>query len=173
MNHFFYFTGYSDDVVLAGSSKRTLDEYYKTFYMLNNGVQVRAEHGPKDDPDHPGWKITCDHPTATRIPAVGEDVKHSDERIPDWLDAPGYCDVLIVESDEPLEILMSGARLMQPLTPLRLVAAKIAKTLNEDRDEDEGIPIDDIESALKKYFPPLIMNCQKCWMAPVFEKGGE
>ncbi len=68
---------------------------------------------------------------------------------------------------------MSGARLMQPLTPLRLVAAKIAKTLNEDRDEDEGIPIDDIESALKKYFPPLIMNCQKCWMAPVFEKGGE
>ncbi len=46
MKHFFYFTGYSDDVVLAGSSKRTLDEYYKTFYMLNNGVQVRAEHGP-------------------------------------------------------------------------------------------------------------------------------
>ena len=166
MKHKFYFTGYSDDVVLAGADKRSMDEYYTTYYMMNNGVQVKAEHGPSDDPDHPGWKITSEHPNAIRIPAPGEDAAHTDPRIPDWLDAEGYCDVLIVESDEPLEIVTMGAKPQKPLTMLGLLSAKITKELNSAKDEDEGVCVDDVEAALKKHLPPLWLLCQKYCTEP-------
>lgn len=172
MQYKFYFTGYSDDIVLAGADKRSLDEYGKDYYMMSNGALVKAEQGPRDDPDHPGWKITCEHPSAIRIAATSEDVEHTDERIPAWLDAPSYADVLIIESDEPLEIITVGAKPIKPLTPLGLVSAKIAKELNTGKDEDEGgaVTIQEVEDAIKKHFPPLNLSCQKCWTAPVFGK---
>jgi len=110
MKYHLYFTGYSDDVVLAGTCKKDLDEHYSTFYLLSNGMVVKAHHGEN------GWEIA-----PTEMPADGvtiieavdledEGKDHTDERIPEWLrdDAPGYAPVCIIASDEPLEVVAAG-----------------------------------------------------------------
>jgi hypothetical protein len=102
--HHFYFSGYSDDVVLAGHDKASLDEHYSTYYLLSNGLVIRAHHGEN------GWEIapTTQSEHATIIPAADVDddgTDHSDERIPKWFKAPGYAPVLIIKTEEPLEIV--------------------------------------------------------------------
>jgi len=98
MKHQFFFSGYSDDVVLAGRDKRSFDEYYATFFLLSNGMVIKAKHGDNDG----GWKIEPTEMPAdgvTIIPAVDEDDSgkdHDDPRIPEWFEAPGYAPVCII-----------------------------------------------------------------------------
>lgn len=88
MKYQFYFTGYSDDIVIAGNdTKADTDEHYSTYYRMSNGALVKAEHGPSDDPEHPGWKITCYHPSAKRVVAPGEEEKHTSADVPAWMAA--------------------------------------------------------------------------------------
>lgn len=108
MKHRFYFTGYSDDVVLAGRDKASFDEHYATYYLLSNGLVVKARHSGEH-----GWEIspTTDAQGAIIIEAVDKDDsgdEHTDPRIPDWFEAPGYAPVCIIEADELIEIVATN-----------------------------------------------------------------
>lgn len=149
MPHKFIFTGHSDDVVVAASSGRDINEYYSTYYRMSNGALVKAEFGPDDDPEHPGWKITCDHPSAIRIPAPGDEVEHGDPRIPDWYPTEGHCDVLILEAEKPLSIIEYGDKPPPEVTPERSMALLLTKEINRDFDE-EIVLIGNIIHALKR-----------------------
>jgi len=159
MKHFFYFTGYADDVVIAGADASWLDEHFPGYFLLSNGAIVHAEHCPADEPEHPGWRITCDHPSATRIPAVvsekEQDAEHTDERIPAWLDAPGYADVIIIEADEPLEIVTQGDAPPEALTPLGVLALRVARSINVrmDYDRHQYVSSSTVEEALSAHLP--------------------
>lgn len=146
MKHQFYFTGQSDDIVYAGSDKRTVDEHYSPFYLLSNGLVIKAEHSGKT-----GWSIAPTVPAAnvTIIAAVDlndEDMEHDDERIPDWLEAPGYAPVCIIESDEPLEIVATGdsSEPFRDTSPEFIAAARLRAAVVQaaDCDEDECPSVD-------------------------------
>ncbi len=155
MKHQFYFTGYSDDVVIAGAEECWLDEHFCGYFLLNNGAQIHADHCPDDEPQHPGWRLVCDHPSAIHIPAPGEDAEHTDDRIPDWLDAPGYADVIIIEADEPLELVAQGDSPLDPLTPVGLLALQVARSINVRMDYDvpQRVTPTVVEEALHAHLP--------------------
>lgn len=155
MQHQFYFTGYADDVVIAGADENWLDEHFCGYFLLSNGAVVHADHCPSDEPEHPGWRLTCEHDSATRIPAPGEDAEHTDERIPAWLDAPGYADVIIIEAEEPLEIVTQGDSPPEPLTPLGVLALRVARSINVrmDYDEPQRVTPAVVEEALAAHLP--------------------
>ena len=152
MKHQFFFSGYSDDVVLAGRDKRTFDEHYATYYLLSNGIVIKADHGVN------GWEIGLaeeHNADITIIPAVDLDddgTKHSDPRIPEWFKAPGYAPVLIIESDEPLEIVAENHRPFADTSPEFIRAAWLRKAVIKaaDCDEDECPVIEAFKAALKK-----------------------
>lgn len=156
MKHLFYFTGYSDDVVLAGHDKRSLDEHYAPFYLLSNGVVIQAEHSGEN-----GWSIapkTMPVEGVTIIDAVDlddEGKEHFDERIPDWLDAPGHAPVCIIESDEPLEIIATTDRRagFTDTSPEFMRAARLRTAVLKAADiqDDADAPsIDAFKTALAK-----------------------
>jgi len=149
--HHFYFTGYSDDVILAGGDKRTLDEYYSTFYLLSNGVVIRAGHTKN------GWQIgpTTESELVSIIHAVDlndDGTQHNDPRIPDWLHAPGYAPVCIIETEEPLEIVAASDGAFSDTSPDFFKAAKLRKAVLEasDVDEEDMPSISAFQTALKK-----------------------
>ena len=158
MKHQFFFSGYSDDVVLAGRDKASFDEHYATFYLLSNGIVIKADYGVN------GWEIGLaeEHNSdITIIPAVDVDddgTEHTDDRIPEWLNAPGHAPVLIIESEEPLEIVAQGndRNAFYGATPEFIRAAKLRKAViaaAEDEsgfDEDEMPSVEAFISALKK-----------------------
>lgn len=158
--HRFYFSGYSDDVVLAGSCEQNLDEHYSTFFLLSNGLVVKAEHGDN------GWKIE-----PTEMPADGvtiieavdlddEGIDHNDSRLPEWLrdSAPGYAPVCIIETDEALEIVAQSERMFCDNSPEFIKAAKLRKAVMKvaeavmkvaDCVEDECPNVEAFKVALK------------------------
>ena len=151
--HHFYFSGYSDDVVLAGSCKRDFDEHYSTFYLLSNGMVIKAEHGNN------GWKIE-----PTEMPADGvtiieavdlddEGIDHIDPRLPEWLRdyTPGYAPVCIIEADEPLEIVAQSDCMFSDNSPEFIKAAKLRKAVMKEVDceEDECPNVEAFKVALK------------------------
>lgn len=153
MKHHFYFSGYSDDVVLAGSCKRDFDELYSTFYLMSNGIVIKAEYTKE------GWQIGLreeHNADITIIPAVDQDdsgKEHDDSRIPEWLDAPGYAPVCIIESDEPLEIVASSDRMFSDTSSAFLKAARLRKAVLEaasDCDSDECPDVEAFKIALEK-----------------------
>jgi hypothetical protein len=157
MKHQFFFSGYSDDVVLAGRDKASFDEHYSTYYLLSNGLVIKAEHTRN------GWEIapTTQSELVTIIPAVDVDddgTEHTDERIPKWFKAPGYAPVLIIETEEPLEIVAQGedCDVFYGGTPEFIRAAKLRKAVIESAedesgfDEDEMPSVEDFMVALKK-----------------------
>jgi hypothetical protein len=157
--HFFYFTGYSDDVVIAGRDKRSLDEYYSSFYLLSNGLVIKAEHGTD------GWVIAPASPPAegaTIIAAVDledEGKEHADARIPEWLDAPGHAPVCIIEWYEPLEIIATSDRRtgFPDNSPEFIQAAMFRKVVlkaADMEDSDEMPAIEAFKEAFAK-FPKL------------------
>lgn len=143
MKHQFFFSGYSDDVVLAGGDKQSFDEHYRTFYLLSNGMVIKADFG------NDGWKIEPTNMPAegvTIIPAVDLDDNgkdHDDPRIPDWFEAQGHAPVCIIESDEPLELVASSDRLFGDNSPEFMAAARlraaVVKSTGEDDCECPGI----------------------------------
>lgn len=157
--HRFYFSGYSDDVVLAGPCQRDFDEYYSTFYLLSNGIVIKAEHGDN------GWEIGLaeEHNSdITIIPAVDvddegidhdEDIDHNDPRLPEWLrdSAPGYAPVCIIETDEPLEIVAQSDCMFSDNSPEFIKAAKLRKAVMKEADceEDECPNVEAFKVALK------------------------
>lgn len=157
MKHQFFFSGYSDDVVLAGRDKASFDEHYATFFLLSNGVVIKADFGKT------GWEIAPTRPAdnVTIIPAVDVDddgTEHSDPRIPQWFKAQGHAPVLIIESDEPLEIVAQGedCDAFYGGTPEFIRAAKLRKAVIEAAEDEHGFDEDEIPSveafmsALKK-----------------------
>lgn len=137
MKHQFYFTGYSDDVVIAGSDKKSMDEYYATYYLLSNGLVVKARHSGEH-----GWEIspTTETEGAIIIEAVDKDDsgdEHTDPRIPDWLGADGYAPILILESDEPLEIVATNSRNFTDVSPEFIMAAKLRSAVISGYDEED------------------------------------
>lgn len=151
MKHQFFFSGYSDDVVLAGRDKASFDEYYATYYLLSNGIVIKAHYG------NDGWEIGLaeDHNAdITIIPAVDVDddgTEHTDERIPEWFSAPGYAPVCIIESDEPLEIVAQSDDTFDDTSPVFIRAAKLRAAVIKaaDCDEDECPSIEAFKTALK------------------------
>lgn len=159
MKHQFFFSGYSDDVVLAGRDKASFDEHYATYFLLSNGIVIKAHHGVN------GWEIGLaeeHNADITIIPAVDVDddgTKHSDPRIPQWFKAPGCAPVCIIESNEPLEIVTQGEDrdAFYGGTPEFIRAAKLRKAVIEAAeetdsrfDEDEMPSAEAFMSALKK-----------------------
>lgn len=156
MKHLFYFTGYSDDVVATGQDEHTLDEHdHQGYYLMNNGAMVRAVQSPPDDPKHPGWKLTLERGEGVRIPAPDEE--HLDARVPAWLDAPGYADVVILESDAPLEIVALTDHPRAPLSKVEMLAAKVARSINAEMvlDDDQRLPMTVVARALRAHAPFL------------------
>jgi hypothetical protein len=151
--HRFYFSGYSDDVVLAGPCQRDFDEYYSTFYLLSNGLVIKAEHGDN------GWEIGLSeehNSDITIIPAVDVDdegIEHGDTRLPEWLrdSAPGYAPVCIIETDEPLEIVAQSDCMFSDNSPEFIKAAKLRKAVMKEADceEDECPNVEAFKVALK------------------------
>jgi hypothetical protein len=155
--HQFYFSGYSDDVVLAGHDKASFDEHYSTYFLLSNGLVIKAHHGKN------GWEIAPTTPAnnASIIPAVDVDddgTEHTDERIPKWFKAPGYAPVLIIESEEPLEIVAQAdsCNTFSDTSPEFIKAAKLRRAVikaaeeNEPRfDEDEMPSVEAFKIALE------------------------
>ena len=138
MKHQFFFSGYSDDVVLAGRDKRTFDEHYATYYLLSNGVAIKADHGSE------GWIIapTTLAECVTIIPAADVDddgTDHTDPRLPEWLrdGAPGYAPVLIIESDESLEIVAKSDDPFADTSPEFIAAAKLRAAVIKASNCDE------------------------------------
>jgi len=155
--HHFYFSGYSDDVVLAGHDKASFDEHYATYFLMSNGLVIKAEYTRN------GWEIapTTQRELVTIIPAVDVDddgTEHTDKRIPKWFKAPGYAPVLIIETEEPLEIVAQNNSL-NPFPGISLVflrAAKLRKAVIESAEDESGFDEDEMPSieafmtALKK-----------------------
>jgi hypothetical protein len=97
------FYGYSDDLVMHGTSKTSLDEYYSEHYLLSDGTRVSAIYGDN------GWTFTCSHPESVIVPACDPDdegIDYDDERVPHWCDADGYTPILIIP--DALEIIAHG-----------------------------------------------------------------
>ncbi len=156
MTHHFYFTGYSDDVIITGQDEHTLDEHdHLGYYHLNNGAMVRVVQSPPDDPQHPGWKLTLERGAGLRLPAPGEE--HLDHRVPAWLDAPGYADVVILESDTPLEIVAMTDHPRAPLSKVEMLAGKVARSINAEMvlDDDQRLPMTVVARALRIHAPDL------------------
>jgi hypothetical protein len=152
MKYHIYFTGYSDDVVLAGTCKKDLDEHYATFFLLSNGIVVKAAHSGQT-----GWKIE-----PTEMPADGvtiidavdlkdEGKDHTDERIPEWLDAPGYAPVCIIEADEPLEVVASSDRRspFSDTSPKFIFAARLRKAILKASDLTDSEDVPSIEAFMQ------------------------
>ncbi len=154
--HHFYFTGFSDDAVITAQDEHTLDEYdHQGYYHLNNGAMIRAVQSPADDPKHPGWKLTLERGEGVRIPAPEEE--HLDPRVPAWLGAPGYADVVIVDSDTPLEIVALTDEPRAPLSKVEMLAGKVARSINAERvlDDDQRLPMSVVARALRIHAPGL------------------
>lgn len=153
MKHQFFFSGYSDDVVLAGRDKRSFDEHYATYCLLSNGMVIKADHG------NDGWKIEPTEMPAdgvTIIPAVDEDddgTSHGDSRIPYWLQkqAPGYAPVLIIESEEQLEIVAKSDDPFTDTSPEFMAAARIRNLVIEASgcDEEECPRVEHFKAAIQ------------------------
>lgn len=151
--HRFYFSGYSDDVVLAGSCQQDLDEHYSTFFLMSNGLVIKAEHSGKT-----GWKIEpteMPNELVTIIEAVDlndEGIDHSDPRMPSWWLPPGYAPVCIIETEEPLEIVAESDRMFSDNSPEFLKAAKLRKAVMKEADcEEEECPnVEAFKTALQK-----------------------
>ena len=97
-----YFYGYSDDVVVAGTSRRNMDEYYGQYFLLSNGATIEVNYTDE------GWQFKCSDPDAVLIPAVDlddEGIEHSDTRIPEWLQPSGYSPVLLIGSEDELSVV--------------------------------------------------------------------
>jgi hypothetical protein len=141
------FTGYSDDVVLSGTCKSDLDEYYSNYYLLEDGTIIHANYGQN------GWTFTCDNPDHILIDAVDpndEGLDHDDERIPAWLDPSGCSPVLIINTDARIiawsdDPFPEGAKNDIPF--LKLITA-MNKVMNWDADD--GLGVDDLKTALNK-----------------------
>jgi hypothetical protein len=155
MKHRFYFSGYSDDVVLAGSCKRDFDEHYLTFFLMSNGLVIKAEHTRN------GWEIGLreEHNSdITIIPAVDlndEGIDHSDPRLPEWLrqdSAPGYAPVCIIETEEPLEIVAESDRMFSDNSPEFIKAAKLRKAVMKasNCEEEECPNVEAFKTAIQK-----------------------
>lgn len=152
MKHQFFFSGYSDDVVLAGRDKRSFDEHYRTFYLLSNSMVIKADHG------NDGWKIEPTEMPAegvTIIPAVDEDDNgkdHDDPRIPEWFDAPGYAPVCIIEADEPLDIVASSDMPFPDTSPEFMAAARLRAAVVKESgcDDDECPAVESFEAAIRQ-----------------------
>lgn len=149
MKHQFFFSGYSDDVVLAGRDEASFDEHYATYYLLSNGIVIKAYYGNN------GWEIGLaeeHNADITIIPAVDVDddgTEHTDERIPKWFTTFGYAPVLIIESDEPLEIVAQGEdrNAFYGGTPEFIRAAKLRKAVIEAAENESGFDEDEMPSA--------------------------
>lgn len=143
-----YFYGYSDDVVVAGSSPSDVDEYYGEHLLLSNGVTVRAVHGRN------GWELSTSEPKAVLIPAVPDaddnGIEHDDERIPQGLNPSAYSPVLIVPCDEATEIVFADSSPFTDTSTEFIFAAKLARELANEFDFDDGIDVPVIIRALKK-----------------------
>jgi len=152
MKHQFFFSGYSDDVVLAGRDKRTFDEHYATFFLLSNGMVIKADHG------NDGWKIEPTEMPAdgvTIIPAVDEDDSgkdHNDPRIPEWFEARGYAPVCIIKSEQPLEIISAGRKPFPDTSPEFMAAARLRAAVVKDSgcEDDECPAIEHFKAAVQK-----------------------
>jgi len=137
MKHQFYFTGYSDDVVLAGHDECSFDEHYGTFFLMSNGLVIKAEYGKT------GWSIapTTEAAGVTVIEAVDKDDsgdEHTDPRIPDWFEAPGYAPVCIIEADELIEIISASRKPFRNTSPEFIAAARLRNAVIKAADCDEG-----------------------------------
>lgn len=150
MKHQFFFSGYSDDVVIAGRDKRSFDEHYETFFLLSNSMVIKADHG------NDGWKIEPTEMPAdgvTIIEAVDEDDNgkdHDDPRIPEWFEAPGYAPVCIIEADEPLEIVATSPKPFPQISPEFITASKLRKALVDSVGDDDDIPgVEHFQAAIK------------------------
>lgn len=138
MKHSLYFYGHSDDIVIAGTDKRSLDEYYNDYFLLNNGLIVRAAYTVQGcwDFDEVS-RLASTTAEVTVIPAVDvedEGIQHTDPRIPHWLEPAGYSGVLIIESDKPLAIVWESATAIPCTGPNYIIAASIAAEINRQLD---------------------------------------
>jgi hypothetical protein len=157
MKHAFYFSGYSDDVVVAGRDQRSWDEHYGTFFLLSNGMVVKADHGRN------GWEIGPTEMPAdgvTIIDAVDKDddgKDHDDPRLPEWLvdSAPGYAPICIIETDMPLEIVALSHKPITDTSPEFMAAARLRKAVVESAG------CDDDECPSIEHFKDAIASCKK------------
>ena len=139
------FYGYSDDVVISGYSKASIDEHYSEYFLLSDGTNVHANHGRE------GWEFTSSHPESILIPAADPDdegIDHTDERIPDWCEPSGYSQVLII----PIEatIIAQGDEPFPADAKNDIPIFKLITAMNKvmDWDADDGMGVDDLKTAL-------------------------
>jgi hypothetical protein len=140
-----YFYGYSDDVVVAGTTRRNMDEYYGQYFLLSNGVTVEVNYTDE------GWQFKCSNPDAVLIPAVDlddEGIEHSDTRIPEWLQPSGYSPVLLIGSEDQIEVVLCSDSPIDGSGPDFIFAAKLTRKLVDELELEE-LYVSTVLSALK------------------------